>query len=340
MLIKEPYTKLITTKKKEGEDFRAILSESRQLSEGWSNGYVDNTAGRNFHVDNDLTLHYRTMAGEQKKADMTEFAFTQLCARIGVPAAYVKKCFDSGKEELALENFRRWADDEKGKMLVREQDGVVRAVLSENYKTYDGYQALRNLQHTIDFDRFIVRQHRVTPDNLYIRFVEREPFMTDHNSPLFFGFVITNSDTGKGAFAIRFSIYRQVCTNGLTVQQMGGTLYRQSHVGEGMNGSKLTVLKRCFREMDTLTAATKERIISSRKHNLKDYEVAFYIEKARREMKLSEKATEELKGYVTNVYEPTRWGIINAATELAQRFTLNTRMEMEAWAGDMLAREG
>ncbi len=339
MLIREPYTKIITNKSKEGQDFREILTESREISETWRNGYVDNTSRRNFHVDDDLNLHYLTMAGEERSSSMTEFAFTQLCARIGVPASYVKKCFDSGKQELALENFRKWADEEKGTLLVREQDGVVRAVLSENYKTYDSYQALRNLQHTIDFDRYVVRQHRITGDNLYIRFVEKEPFMYDHNSPLFMGFVITNSDTGKGAFAIRFSIYRQICTNGLTVQQMGGTLYRQSHIGEGMSGSKLTVMKRCFREMDTIEEATKKRIELSRERNLKDFEVAFYIEKARREMRLSEKATEELKQLVDGVYEPTRWGIINATTELAQRFTLDTRMEMEAWAGDMLTKE-
>lgn len=337
-IIMNPQTKIITDERKEGCDFSEILTASRDISGGWRDGYIDNSRKRNFEIDNDLNFHYLTMAGEERHTDMTEFAFTQLCARIGVPASYVKKCFDSGKQDLAIMNFRKWADEEKGTMLVRESGGIVRAVLSDKYKTFDGLQAMRSVKHAIDFDRYIVKQYRITEDNLFVRFVEKEPFMSDHNSPLFIGFIISNSDTGRGAFSVRFSVYRQVCTNGMTVQQMGGTLYQQSHIGEGMNESKILVLKRCFRNIDTVVAALKEKILVSRKHNLKDYEVAYYVEKARRELKLSEKATEELEKLVFGVYEPTQWGVINGVTELAQRFALDTRMSMEAWAGDMLAR--
>ncbi len=337
-ILKNQQTMLITDQRKEGLDFGEILMASRDISAGWKDGYIDNSRRRNFEIDDNLNFHYLTMAGEQKQADMSEFAFTQLCARIGVPGSYVKKCFDSGKQDLAIMNFRKWADEEKGTMLVRESGGIVKAVLSDKYRKFDGFQAMKSVKHAIDFDRYIVRQYRMTEDNLYIRFVEKEPFMTDHNSPLFMGFVITNSDTGRGAFAVKMSIYRQVCTNGMTVQEMGGTLYQQSHIGEGMNESKVLVLKRCFRNLESVAEAYKEKILLSRKHNLKDYEVAFYIEKARREMKLSEKATEELKVLVNTVYEPTQWGIVNGVTELAQRFSIDTRMNMEAWAGNMLAR--
>lgn len=337
-IILNPQFEIITDKSKDGCDFAKVLTASRDISESWNNGYIDNSRKRNFQIDDNLNFHYTTMAGEERQSDITEFAFTQLCARIGVPASYVKKCFNSGKQDLALENFRKWADEEKGTMLVREQGGVVRAVLSENYRTYDGYQALRTMKHTIDFNRYIIKQYRLTEDNLFIRFVEHEPFMTDHNSPLFLGFVVRNSDIGKAAFSVQFSIYRQVCTNGMTVQQMGGTLYRQSHIGEGMNDSKIIVMKRCLRDIDTVAAAVKQKILASRKTNLKDYEVTFYIQKAKQELKLSEKATEELKEFVSGVYEPTQWGIINGVTELAQRFTLDTRLQMETWAGDMLAK--
>lgn len=41
-----------------------------------------------------------TEHGETKSSDISEFAFGQLCTRLGVPASYVKKCFDNGKINL------------------------------------------------------------------------------------------------------------------------------------------------------------------------------------------------------------------------------------------------
>ena len=63
-----------------------------------------------------------------------------------------------------------------------------------------------------------------------------------------------------------------------------------------------------------------------------------YLEKAKREMKLSEKSMEKLQDLISGTYEPTKWGIINGVTELAQDFTLETRLDMEHWAGEFFAK--
>lgn len=68
---------------------------------------------------------------------------------------------------------------------------------------------------------------------------------------------------------------------------------------------------------------------------LKEYEMKMYVEKAKRELKLSEKSIIKLKTLVDEVYEPTTWGFINGITELAQDFTLDTRYDMEQWAGEL-----
>ena len=337
-MIVQNETKYITTNKNDGgADFGLILNNVKDISQRWESGYVDNSGKVNFNLDSNLRFHYRTKAGQEREADITETAFTQLCARVGVPGSYIKKCFESGKADLALHNFRTWADDTNESMFVRERDGVVRAVLSDSYRTFDGYRAMQSLKHTVDFDRFIIRQYSVTEDDLFLRFVDREPLMTDHDSPLFIGFTISNSDVGKGAFSVKFSLYRQVCTNGLIVTQMGGTMYQQRHAGEGMNESKFTVLKRCFRDMDTIAEAVKNQIAMSRKHNLKDYELRFFIEKANRELRLSAQASMELEMLIHGKYEPTKWGVVNGVTELSQKYTLDTRRDMETWAGGLLA---
>lgn len=70
---------------------------------------------------------------------------------------------------------------------------------------------------------------------------------------------------------------------------------------------------------------------------LKDYEMEMYMEKAKREIKLSEKSRKKLEELMASTYDRTKWGFINSMTELAQNFTLDTRLEMEQWAGKLFA---
>ena len=48
---------------------------------------------------------------------------------------------------------------------------------------------------------------------------------------------------------------------------------------------------------------------------------------------------EKLNDLVTTTYERTHWGFMNGITELAQNFSLETRMEMEGFAGDVLMQK-
>lgn len=45
-----------------------------------------------------------------------------------------------------------------------------------------------------------------------------------------------------------------------------------------------------------------------------------------------------MTGDRTRTDEPTKWGFINGITELAQDFTLDTRYDMENWAGELFTK--
>lgn len=319
----------------ENLSLRELAERSRDMARNWKNRVVFNDERRNFGINEDLQLVYHSVHGEDREVDITDTAFAQLCTRLGVPAKYVKKCMDNGKTDLALSNFHAWADDCKSGMLIREYDGVARAVLSDSYEPFDSNKILRALSYTVDTGRYVPTQIHLSPDRLHIRFVDYTPLPTGDSSPLYAGFIVDSSDVGRGSLNMKFFLYRSVCKNGMAISKLGGTLFRQSHIGEKMTDSKIAVFNRALSDMGELSKMAVKLVGENNKKMLKDYELKLYLERAKREMKLSEAATEKLNNLVTTTYEPTMWGLINGVTELAQDFTLDTRVDMESWAGNL-----
>ena len=320
-------------------DIKALTKQSRDLCEKWENYYCDNEQEVNFKLTDDMKFVYKTTDGEVRTADISEFAFSQLCTRLGVPAGYVKKCFDNGKVGLAVTNFHAWANDCDKVLLIREQDGVVRAVLSDSYKMFDSHRVLRTLQNTVDDGQYKANGAFLSADRLHIRYVNREPMQVpNEKSPIYSGFTVSSSDVGRGSLSMHYFIYRQVCDNGMTVTDRGGTLFRQAHIGSSMTDGKLELFNRAFMDIDTLDRYSLENIRKNQSIELKDYELQMYLEKAKRELKLSEKAQEKLAFLVDNTYGHTRWGVLNGITEIAQDYTLDTRIEFETFAGNTMMR--
>lgn len=337
MIIKQEFEILTDTLGVANINMKDLLGQSRELADKWQNYGVENENGVNFKIDDTMKFIFNPVTGETRRTDISEFAFSQLCTRLGVPASYVKKCFDSGKIDLALQNFHAWAGDMNKNMLIREHGGVVRAVLSDSYTPFDSHKVIRTLYNTVDDTIYQPNQVLLSQDRLHIRFVNFEPLPFDDDK-MYVGFTVDSSDVGRGSLNMKFFIYRSVCKNGMVISKMGGTLFRQNHIGSAMTGGKLELFNRALVDIDTLTANAVQLIKENRNRFLKDYELEMYLEKAKKELRLSEKSQEKLKDLINNTYNHTTWGVINSITELAHDFTLDTRLELEAWAGDMLTK--
>lgn len=320
----------------EGLELDEVLESSIELNQKWQNFIVDNEDQVNFGIDEEMKFHYLTEHGERREADITEFAFGQLCTRLGVPASYIKKCFDFNKKELALQNFHAWAGGCAKKLLVRESEGVVRAVLSDSYQMFDSSKVLKTLKTVVDKKKYKATQAFLSADKLHVRYIQREPLkVSQDESPIYMGVQVTSSDVGLGSLQMKAFIYRQVCTNGMIVQKGGGTLFKQKHAGSAITGGKMELFNRAFMNVEALSKQSELLIEQSQSHILKGYEMNMLIEKAKRDLKLSEKAEEKMC-MLFNSYGHTKWGYLNAITELAQDYSLDTRVEYEQFAGDIL----
>lgn len=320
---------------KQEVDFDELENFSNDICVKWEDYYCDNTTSINFKLTEDMKLKYLTTDGEVRCSDITEFAFGQLCIRLGIPSSYIKKCFENRKMDLAVTNFQAWSLDCDKVLLIRENEGVIRAVLSAEYKSFDSSKVIKTVRRTVDRDKYAVHSVYLSEDRLHLRFVDRKPLnVKNEKSNIFAGFVVSSSDVGRGSLNMKYHLYRQVCNNGMVISENDGTLFKQAHSGSKMTDGKIHLFHTALQGIDKMNEKTEYLISDNQKLRLGEDEFINYMEKVKRELKLSEKANQKMLSLVKNVYDTSKWGVLNSITELAHDFTLDTRIDFETFAGN------
>lgn len=336
MIIKQEFETLTSTIGTENINMKVLLNETKDMVANWKDYIVDNETKPNFMLDDTMKFVYSPVTDELRKVDISEFAFSQLCTRLGIPSNYIKKCFDNNKSELAINNFQAWSKEMNKNIFVREYDGVARAILSDSYKVFDSHKVIKTLYNVVDEEIYQPNQVYLSQDKLHIRFVNFEPLPFDDDK-LYTGFTVSSSDVGQGSLNMKYFIYRFACKNGIVMSSKGGTLFKQNHIGSEMSSGKLELFNKALINIDNLSLMATKMIRDNRKKMLNQDELKLYLEKAKKELRLSEKSAEKLSDLV-NQYGSTRWSVINGVTELSHDFTLDTRLEMESWAGETLMK--
>lgn len=187
-------------------------------------------------------------------------------AKLGLPRAYLRTMRENGWTDLIDGNVNgllHGFNDGEGKA-VRESDarrfmlrtfkggdggtGMARALLSDSYKTIDNWDVLMATlsgMKAAGLDAHVVRAADLTNRRMYVKVVApeikalapellkgyRSPFSGARgadNPTVFAGFVLSNSETGGGAFTITPRLEVEVCTNGLTITK---DVVRRMHLG-------------------------------------------------------------------------------------------------------------
>jgi hypothetical protein len=188
----------------------------------------------------------------------TEIFEEGVSQRLGIPRGYVARMRNEHTELLDA-NVNGWLQQEPNrKFLVRgfksddpSETGIARALLSDRFKVIDNVDILFA---ALDGIRFSGANVEIAGADLSERRMTvkvsapeiaalapellgnyRSPFTGQSGSDVpvvFAGLVISNSETGGGAFTITPRIVFQVCSNGLTVKK---DAMRQIHIGGKMD---------------------------------------------------------------------------------------------------------
>lgn len=305
--------------------FEAIVKKANEIQEK-CNDYV--VPAQNIRMDNELRLNFN-----DKQMKMSEFATSGMCGKLKVPSAYFARLVSEGKNELAADNINTWLEDNRKDYFIREYDGRVRGFLTGNYSVYDAPEILQSVNEAFDMNNFKVKGSFVNEERLHLRITEKD-MLDIEGEDLFAGITIDSSDVGRSGLYVRFFIYKQVCTNGLVIAKSSAQLFKQKHVGIS-HDDFVAGLKEGLNTFYELKDKVAESIRETSKIPVAE-DIDELLEDIKKSTGLSKEACEEVVFLMDNSYKRNRWGLINGITEVAQKYTLDRRIELETIAGNML----
>lgn len=173
----------------------------------------------------------------------TASADADLATKLDIPLPYLRR-MRRAKTDLYDANVNAWlADRPDRRFLVRglrdtasATPGVLRALLSDSYRIVDNLDILMAVLDGIRRTdvRAEVTQADLTESRMYVKVASRQvaemapELLAGYRSPftgacgaenplVFAGFVVSNSETGRGRFTITPQLVVQVCNNGMTI---------------------------------------------------------------------------------------------------------------------------
>lgn len=345
-IIKNAPEKLYAKGNKNCLDLNEYLTKAQDMKKRWEDTTIPSfTGGFPVSLTSDAKAVYKG-----KRQDMSELAFSQLCSTVGLPAAYIRKCLESGREELALQNYFSWAGDRGNRnnrgCMIRAYNDVVEGIVTPDYNVFDADEIIENLADTLDQtgmgNRYSLNQVYMSPSKLHMRFVDFDTpvYTEDGGKKMYTGFTVSSSSVGAGSFNIKYFLYRYVCMNGLVIIRNGGTIYRQTHLSK-FEETKRYAIAAALEKVDEMNG-TAVQILSQAEHKyLSMEEMEEILNKARKELHMGRETSGEMMALreILNTEYPQRTllSIANAVTENAQKYdSLDKRIEHETWAGNLL----
>lgn len=307
------------------EDFTKLMNKANEI-QAKCHDYP--LRANDMRMDNELKLNF----GDQK-FPMSDLATGHLCGKLQVPSRYFNRLKDEGHNELAAENVNCWLTDNPKNLFLREYDGRIRGVLSGSYSVYDAPEILQSVAEVFDPNTFKLKSSFINEERLHLRLIENE-MMNVEGEDLFAGITLDSSDVGRSGLSVRFFIWKQVCTNGLVIAKSSANLFRQKHIGithEDFAAGLSEGLQTFYELKDSIAESIKATAEIPVKEDIEEL-----LEDIKNKTSLSDESAYEVIDCMNTKYSRTQWGLINGITEVAQKFTLERRIELETIAGNML----
>ena len=298
----------------------------------------------------------------------TEVCDQGLADKLNIPAPYLRRMREQ-RPALYDANVNAWLDDDPRKFLIRclrpatgEGPGAARAFLSDGYKRIDNLDVLlaaldgvRKAGVPVEVDGCDLTERR-----MYVRVVceqvqalapallagYRSPFTGAagaDNPVVFAGFVISNSETGCGAFTLTPRLVVQVCRNGMTItRDATRAVHHGERLDEGVvawSGNTLdkTLALITARTADAVTTFLEpgyvqqvaRNVAAQAGHPVTDPQEAVAVVSQR--LRFTEAQQAQIMNHFVRGGDLTAGGVMHAVTSAAQvQADADTAHEMEA----------
>ena len=314
------------------------LDDVRELVRADSLGLWDSFASREELAFKDGHLAFLNPQGDEMRLAPTSWATGQLCARLGIPASYFRKCpgvLQDVQANYWLRQSQPQGDDAGARWMLRAKGDRLRAVLSDRYSPLDNAELLDLLLPMLE-PHHLVDWLSLEEEGLHLRVVD--PKRTRDVLPgdgLSVGIHIANSEVGFRSLRVDALVYRLVCTNGLIRLVQGKSLLRQRHVHIARPR-----FVACLEEAVSLAWAEAEGFLEQIEATtrMRVSDVPGTLERLGEKWHLSQNVQDDL--LLSLRREPSRvqetvYGLVNAVTSVAQRMAPETRYDLEVLAGHL-----
>lgn len=320
----------------------SLITRANDIWDNSEDFTVEKANNTNVRFNDNAGITFQTADGAIHSSPISRFALSQLGVKIGVPARYLEKCVTSGRIDLAQDNVNSWLEDYNKDIFFRTYKGNIRGVLSSKYSVCDSHEILQVVDDAVDLSTYKIKGQYLSPERLHVRLVSKE-MLPIEGEDLFAGLFIDSSDVGRSILTVQFGIYKQVCTNGLVVSRAGGVLFKQKHIGISTDEFHEGLIK-SLANIDLLTENAIEWVNFAKTKNVYGYNVKSlakeemdeFVARIKAEVSLPEESAIKVVNLMQTKYDTSRWGFINGITEVAQDFTLDRRIELERYAGNLL----
>lgn len=299
-----------------------LINQANKIQEKCSDEIF---AAKDLQMTNDLKI---------KGMDLSPLAAGHLCGKLQVPSRYYSRLVEAKQNKLAAENINCWLKDDSRKFMLREYDGHIRGVLSGSYSRYDAPEILTSVQEVFGDDHFKFKGGFINEERLHVRLVEKQILPID-GEDLFAGITLDSSDVGRCGLYANFFIWKQVCTNGLIIAKSSAKMFSQKHIGIS-HEDFVDSLKAGLENFNAIKDEVAEMIVNNKTIPDK-IDLEEIMERVKNVTKLSDDDVEEVMNLSTKNYDLSNFGIVNGITEIAQKFSLERRIELETVATQLLA---
>lgn len=276
--------------------------------------------------------------------ELSDYAMTQAFNRIGIPVKYGKKLM-AERPDLVADQFNHWVSTDDRGVLIRmrineDGTGFIRGFLSDRYSVLDNIQVFESLEKILQQSPTANLASSYIDDRRAHMRITFPDLTTDFgistegkHDVLQVGVDIVNSEVGASSLRVTPLVFRLVCLNGLKVWSADGDPFVQRHIHltsnelfGRMNTAIVDAIKGGDEMLETLNNVRKIKVANP----------LSVIEELAKKQMYSQNLIDQAKTNFMIEPENSLYGVVNAFTRTARDLPNERRLEVEAYAGEIL----
>jgi len=274
---------------------------------------------------------FRVQASGEGPFDLSEWAASQLCSRLGIPVKYFRNCPPELKKMQVEFLVNARCEPDKCWRL-RLKNHTIRGIVSGTYQPFDNKAIASVWEQVGQCDQF--KYESLLDDTTFFlrTLMPNGADAVDRNGGILSGFYIRNSEVGRSGIWAGPIVYRLVCSNGLVVADERESFMYKRHIwiGEPAIAAMLNHAMTGSIDLSRKTAIAMEK---ARSIPIDLHVLVLKLD----ELELQERLKQQAVNSFLSEGHHNMFGMVNALTAAARELPPSERFGLEKAAGLILA---